>query len=178
MQLTLITLIGLCVLQINAAPLLKRASDDSSKPAIDYHANKDYVPFQRLDNEVEAPTGSFLEEEEESHETSETHKKYGVTTVGSRQYRYRDSTGEADGALMVPQKAAVESTDKSSLPRRKKQTNLIGLDDKGHVRRVMLDSKKDDNVDPRVGQKQVLAIDDQGGQHTIALPMTLVPGGR
>lgn len=176
MQLTLITLIGLCALQINAAPLIKRS--DAPKPAIDYHANKDYVPFQRLDSNLEVPSGNYLEEEEETHETSETHKKYGVTTVGSRQYRYRDSTGEADGALMVPQKAAVESNDKSSLPRRKKQTNLIGVDDKGHVRHVMLDSKKDDNVDPRVGQKQVLAIDDQGGQHTIALPMTLVPGGR
>ncbi|KAI8344644.1 hypothetical protein BC941DRAFT_409223, partial [Chlamydoabsidia padenii] len=191
MQLKLVTLLGFYILQINAASIIKRSPDSVS---LDYHANKDYVPFQRLDKDLRLATEEEeeepskmpsdvptpQEEEEKKEEQTGTQKKYGVTTVGSRQYRYRDSTGTTNPVLMVPLKPLEEedSNSKQALPR-KKQKNLIGVDDKGHVRHVVLDSNKDEKDDPRrksLGQKHVLAVDEQGEQHTIALPMTLVSG--
>ncbi|CAO3592262.1 unnamed protein product [Absidia cylindrospora] len=221
MQLKAIILLSLYTLQINAAAIDKRSdqilasvSASASSPsiaqkspmsAIDYNANKNYVPYQRLNNDMTLADDDDIfdmdDDDEQDEMTSEdytrphhsldqdaeesplsTNMKYGVTHVGSRQHRYRDSTSayNPDPMLVVPMKQATDDIESSSKPLpRRKQKSLIGVDDHGHVRHVVLDSNKDEKEDVRrLGQKNVVAFDDQGEQHTMVLPMTMLPGGR
>ncbi|ORZ05056.1 hypothetical protein BCR42DRAFT_428612 [Absidia repens] len=222
MQLKAIILLSLYTLQINAAAIAKRsdqilasvsapvsASSPSSAQksptsAIDYNANKNYVPYQRLNNDMTLADDDDIfdvDDDEQDEMTSEdytrphhsldqdaevsplpTNMKYGVTQIGSRQHRYRDSTSayNPDPMLVVPMKQEMDDIESSSKPLpRRKQKNMIGVDDRGHVRHVVLDSNKDEKEDVRsVGQKNVVAFDDQGEQHTMVLPMTMLPGGR
>ncbi|CAO3594819.1 unnamed protein product [Absidia cylindrospora] len=109
-------------------------------------------------------------------EGSKINLKYGVTNVGSRKDRYGEGTWSPN--LDRTQQKKSNFNNNKPAPRRKEKI-LNDMNNQGPVFDPAPNSSKEKGRNDDTGRKEekyIIALDNRGQLHTLALPMTILPG--
>ncbi|ORZ22453.1 hypothetical protein BCR42DRAFT_433779 [Absidia repens] len=109
-------------------------------------------------------------------EKSKINLKYGVTNVGSRKDRYGEGTWSPNLDHTQQKKNNIDNN--KPMPRNEEKI-LNDMNNQGQVLDFASNSIKEKGRNDDTGRKEekdIIALDNNGQLHTLALPMTILPG--